>query len=155
MDAERVSSRKNPVIVRLRTLAAEAAVRRAEGEFVCDGEKLLTEALDKGAEITLVLWKERAHETAGLENVRQIVVPAELFDYASPMKNSPGPLFTVRMRAEEAEPRFERALLLENVQDPGNVGTLIHRPENRPRHDGRDLPGASGAHGRRRGKGAV
>lgn len=125
MDAERVSSRKNPVIVRLRTLAAEAAVRRAEGEFVCDGEKLLTEALDKGAEITLVLWKERAHETAGLENVRQIVVPAELFDYASPMKNSPGPLFTVRMRAEEAEPRFERALLLENVQDPGNVGTLI------------------------------
>ena len=57
--------------------------------------------------------------------VRQIVAPAELFDYASPMKNSPGPLFTVRMRTEEAEPRFERALLLENVQDPGNVGTLI------------------------------
>ena len=125
MDAERVSSRKNPVIVRLRTLAADAAFRRAEGEFVCDGEKLLTEALDKGAELTLVLRKERARETAGLENVRQIVVPAELFDYASPMKNSPGPLFTVRMRTEEAEPRFERALLLENVQDPGNVGTLI------------------------------
>ena len=125
MDAERVSSRKNPVIVRLRTLAADAAFRRAEGEFVCDGEKLLTEALDKGAEPTLVLWKERARETEGLENVRQIVAPAELFDYASPMKNSPGPLFTVRMRTEEAEPRFERALLLENVQDPGNVGTLI------------------------------
>ena len=125
MDAERVSSRKNPVIVRLRTLAAEAAFRRAEGEFVCDGEKLLTEALDKGAELTLVLWKERARETEGLENVRQLVVPAELFEYVSPMKNSPGPLFTVRLRAEEAEPRFERALLLENVQDPGNVGTLI------------------------------
>ena len=125
MDAERVTSRKNPVVVRLRALAADAGLRRAEGEFVCDGGKLLTEALDKGAEVTLVVWKERARSLPGLENVRQLVVPAELFDYVSPMKNSPGPLFSVRFRPEEAEPRFDRALLLENVQDPGNVGTLI------------------------------
>ena len=112
MDAERVTSRKNPVVVRLRALAADAGLRRAEGEFVCDGGKLLTEALDKGAEVTLVVWKERARSLPGLENVRQLVVPAELFDYVSPMKNSPGPLFSVRFRPEEAEPRFDRALLL-------------------------------------------
>jgi TrmH family RNA methyltransferase len=40
------------------------------------------------------------------------------------MKNSPGPLFTLAIPAE-AEPTFERAILLENVQDPGNVGTVI------------------------------
>ncbi len=40
------------------------------------------------------------------------------------MKNSPGPLFTVAIPPDGA-PSFPRALLLENVQDPGNVGTLI------------------------------
>ncbi len=125
MDAERISSRKNPVIIRLRALAADPATRCREGEFVCDGGKLLAEALEKRAGISLILWKERMQDLPGLENVRQIVVPSELFDYVSPMKNSPGPLFTVCMKQEEAEPCFERALLLENVQDPGNVGTLI------------------------------
>ena len=125
MDAERLSSRKNPAVVRLRTLAADPGFRREEGEFVCDGRKLLTEALEKGAEITTLVWKERTEDLPGLGDVRQIVVPAELFEYVSPMKNSPGPLFTVRMKAEETQPHFERALLLEGVQDPGNVGTLI------------------------------
>lgn len=125
MDAQWLSSRKNPIIVRLRALAADASLRRAEGEYLCDGGKLLHEALEKGAAITSVLWKERAQALPGLEHVRQYAAPAELFDYASPMKNSPGPLFTLRIPPQEAEPRFERALVLENVQDPGNVGTLI------------------------------
>ena len=40
------------------------------------------------------------------------------------MKNSPGPLFTLALPAEP-EGVFNRAILLENVQDPGNVGTVI------------------------------
>ena len=125
MEAERLTSRKNRVIARFRVLADDAALRHAEGEYVCDGGKLLTEALDKGAAITQILWKERAQDLPGLEEIRQYVAPSELFDYASPMKNSPGPLFSLRMPEPEMEPRFSRALLLENVQDPGNVGTLI------------------------------
>lgn len=125
MDVQRLTSRKNPIIVRLRALAADAAFRRTEGEYLCDGGKLLTEALEKGAAITSVLWKERAQSLTGLEGVRQYAAPEELFDYVSPMKNSPGPLFTLRIPEAEAEPFFDRALLLENVQDPGNVGTLI------------------------------
>ena len=122
---QELTSRKNATIVRLRALAADGAFRRAEGEYVCDGEKLLREALDKGAELRCVLWKERAQTLPGLEGVAQFVAPAELFDYASPMKNSPGPLFTLAIPPEEREAAFERAILLENVQDPGNVGTIL------------------------------
>ncbi len=124
MAFEQITSRKNPVIVRLRTLAADGAFRRSEGEYVCDGHKLLAEALDKGATLRCVLWKEKPGEGAISSSVRQYIVPADLFDYASPMKNSPGPLFTVAI-PEESEPVFDRAILLENVQDPGNVGTVI------------------------------
>ena len=122
---QELTSRKNATIVRLRALAADGAFRRAEGEYLCDGEKLLFEALEKGAQLRCVLWKEKARTLPGLADVPQFVAPAELFDYASPMKNSPGPLFTLAIPPEEAEPAFERAILLENVQDPGNVGTLL------------------------------
>ena len=121
---EHITSRKNPLILRLRALSTDGAFRRAEGEYLCDGHKLLKEALDKGAELRTVRWKGRAGETPLPESVRQLTVPEELFDYVSPMKNSPGPLFTLAIPAEP-EPVFERAILLENVQDPGNVGTVI------------------------------
>ena len=124
MAVEHITSRKNAIIQRLRTLAADGAFRRAEGEYLCDGHKLLAEALDKGAELRCVLWKERPGKTALPAAARQYTAPAELFDYVSPMKNSPGPLFTLEL-PEEAEPVFTRAILLENVQDPGNVGTVI------------------------------
>ena len=124
MAVEHITSRKNPLILRLRALAADGAYRRAEGEYLCDGHKLLYEALDKGAEVRSVLWKEKPGETELPAQVRQYSAPADLFDYASPMKNSPGPLFTLTI-PDETEPIFDRAILLENVQDPGNVGTVI------------------------------
>ena len=121
---EHITSRKNPLILRLRALSTDGAFRRAEGEYLCDGYKLLAEALDKGAELRTVLWREKAGETPLPDSVRQVTVPEDLFDYASPMKNSPGPLFTLAI-PREPEPVFSQAILLENVQDPGNVGTVI------------------------------
>ena len=125
MGIEAISSRKNQHIVRLRSLAADGAFRREQGEYLCDGIKLLREALAQGADLRTVLWKKQAEDLAGLEGVKQYVAPAELFDYASPMKNSPGPVFTVAIPEEETDSPLENAIVLENVQDPGNVGTVL------------------------------
>ena len=125
MGIESITSRKNQTIVRLRLLAADGAFRREQGEYLCDGIKLLQEALTQGAELRCVLWKEQAEALPGLGGVKQYVAPAALFDYASPMKNSPGPVFTVAMPREAADAALENAIVLENVQDPGNVGTVL------------------------------
>ena len=125
MPVEIITSRKNTLIQRLRALAADSEFRRAEGEYLCDGHKLLTEALDKGAEIRTVLWKEKPGEAKLPDSVRQYTAPAELFDYASPMKNSPGPLFTAELPSRPLPAAPRRVMVLENVQDPGNVGTVI------------------------------
>lgn len=122
---ETVSSRKNAVIRRLRALASDGAYRREAGEYVCDGWKTLCEALQFGARVKTVLWKGEARPLPGLEAAAQFCAPPELFDYASPLTNSPGPLFTVAMPEEEPELRLRNALVLENVQDPGNVGTVV------------------------------
>lgn len=122
---ESISSRKNSYIRHLRLLAADGAYRREQGEFLCDGRKLLLEALSFGARITSVLWRDHAEPMDGLLDAAQYTAAEELFDYASPMKNSPGPLFTVSMRGCGKPGKLQNAVILENVQDPGNVGTVI------------------------------
>lgn len=122
---EKLTSRKNEYIRRLRFLASDRDCRAAHGEFVCDGLKLLKEALCFNAEVTSVLWKKSAEDFRGLDGAAQYIADSELFDYASPMKNSPGPLFTVKIPAQDLSSPVKNALILESVQDPGNVGTVI------------------------------
>lgn len=109
----------------MRALANDGTYRREKGQFLCDGVKTLREALCFGARVCSVLWKERAVEVEGLDCPEQYLAPAELFDYASYMKNSPGPLFAVAMPDHAPGRAIGNAVILENVQDPGNVGTVI------------------------------
>jgi len=130
---EHITSRKNAYIAHLRLLARDSAYRREQQEFVCDSPKLLEEALLFHAEITSVLWKAGraedpvpAHSAlSALQPVKQYSAPEELFDYASPMANSPGPVFTVRLPRQDTETPVRKAIVLEHVQDPGNIGTVI------------------------------
>ena len=122
---DKLTSRKNEYIRRLRLLAADGKYRCECGEYVCDGLKLLKEAVQFHAELTSVLWKNEAADVCGIENAPQYIADSELFDYASPMKNSPGPVFTVKIPSENSEAKIRNALVLETVQDPGNVGTVI------------------------------
>lgn len=122
---ERISSRKNAHIARLRRLASEGAFRRETGETVLDGEKLLAEALASGCEVTSLLAAEGSLPARVPELARLYAAPPELVAYASPVKNSPGPVFTLRLPGRRAPERVESAIVLESVQDPGNVGTVV------------------------------
>lgn len=120
---EKLSSRQNKIIAHVRKLGSDKSYRYEHGEAVCDGIKLLREAIMWGVEITAVLWAGEA-AFALPEGVRQYSVSQELIDYASPLKNSQGALFTFRMPSwPEKEPG--RCLVLETVQDPGNLGTIL------------------------------
>lgn len=120
---ERITSRKNQYIAHLRALASSGEYRREKGEFVLDGEKLLREALSNGAEVKSVLWSEESHPLEG--DFLRFTAPRELVEYASPVKQSPGPVFTVAIRETALPEVLSNAVVLENVQDPGNVGTAI------------------------------
>ena len=108
---EQIRSRKNQYILHLRALAKSADARREAEEYVCDGEKLLREALQFGAEVTSVLWREAAAFSLP-DGIAQYAADAELVEYASPLMHSPGPVFTVRIPVMR-------------LPEPGNVGTVI------------------------------
>ena len=122
---ERITSRKNRIIATLRSLGREADTRRESRLFLCDGVKLLEEAVYAGAEIETVLWKEGGAAPVDGTAGKQFIAPAEVFEAASPMANSPGPVFAVRIPSGSDAENPHNAIVLENVQDPGNVGTVI------------------------------
>lgn len=120
---EKISSRQNKIIAHIRRLGSDRAYRRSCGQYVCDGEKLLREALIWGAEVKIALWS-RPPCVALPDTAAQYEAPQELLDYATSLKNCPGVLFTVEQkRWEPAAPG--RTLVLETIQDPGNLGTIL------------------------------
>jgi len=121
---KKLTSRKSAVIREFRDLARSAALRDEKSLFLCDGRKLLLEALRSGTSVETVLWKEERE--AQMPPFRQeYLLPVDLFDYVSPMSNSPGPLFSVQIPARPDLGSARRVLALEELQDPGNVGTVL------------------------------
>ena len=120
---EYISSRKNNHIRYLRELASSAGIRYEAGEYVCSGMKLLSEALCEGALVKSVLWADEPLMEVPDAVVR--ICPAEILSYASPLTNSAGPVFTVAIPADELPEICHRAIILDGVQNPGNVGTII------------------------------
>lgn len=133
-----ITSRKNPMIGEYRRLAADREYRRETRSCLGQGRKLLEEALDAGLALTSVMSAEPAERLD--PSVAQYRVTPELLDYVSPMKSAPELLFVCRI--PEAGPvAGDRLLLAEDLQDPGNVGTLI-RTANAFGFDGVILAGA-------------
>ena len=121
---EKLTSRKSAVIRAFRDLAGSASLRQEKGLFLCDGGKLLAEALRSGASVETVLWRE-ARDADAPAFPQEYLLPGDLFDYVSPLSNSPGPLFSVRMPSPPDLNAVRRVLALEELQDPGNVGTVL------------------------------
>lgn len=117
---EILRSRQNDTVRRFIALGSDPGARRAAGEYIGAGRTLLDEAAASGAEVTCVLSTEPVEGFS----VCRLVTP-ELLRAVSPLQNCPGPVFSVRMRAIPPAEKLSRVIVLENVQDPGNVGTVL------------------------------
>ena len=127
MREEAVTSRANPLCTHFRKLAASRTYREACGEFLCDGPKLLEEAVKWGAELTAVLYTEGAGLPPLPDFVRRVRVSEGVMEAVSPAKTPQGVVFSCKMPPTLDVERLRpgRYLLLEGVQDPGNVGAVL------------------------------
>ncbi len=123
---EQITSRKNPLMTHIRKLSTDRAYRRQCGEYLGDGVKLAAEAVRWGAELTVVVCTPEAELPDLPEQVRAVQVPGDVMESISPMKTPQGTLFLCRIPYREAPQQLEgeRYLVLDGVQDPGNVGTI-------------------------------
>ena len=122
---EHITSRHNPLMGHIRRLAGSAAYRWETGEFLCDSPKLLQEALLWQAEITAVVTISPLPRLP--EHIRQVQVPEDVMASISPVKTPQGVLFTCRLPQLPLPQTLtgRQYVLLDGVQDPGNVGTIL------------------------------
>jgi TrmH family RNA methyltransferase len=126
-----ISSRDNPIFKRLKKIAESARARREAQMTLLDGEHLLTAYLDVGGQPhTLVraasLDAARLGQLAArCSQAKTIVLPDALFSELSPVATPAGMLAEAAWLAASAIDATPLVIVLEDIQDPGNLGAML------------------------------
>ncbi len=124
---EYITSRQNPLCAHIRKLGTDQAYRRAQGLFLIEGVKLLEECAKWGGVIdTLVCAEGAALPFPAPAAGRTVTVPADLLKTLSAVESPQGVLAVCKAPSLVAPDTLpgSRYLVLDGVQDPGNVGTV-------------------------------
>ncbi len=119
---EIITSRENKKIKETRKLLSRKA-RKQTGKYLIEGFHLLTEAVKAEVEILDVFVTADKVEKIPA-SVKYTLVSDEVLKTLTET-GSPQGLVAVVKQSENIKISFQKVLVLENVQDPGNVGTMI------------------------------
>ena len=121
---ERITSRKNTFLQQVKKLLSSKKERQNAGLFVADGTKLLQEAVRWYDGLDTVILSDGVDaEVPG--HVRTIRVPEDVMASISPMETPQGALFLCRLPQKQEFVPKPGMLLLDGIQDPGNIGTIL------------------------------
>ena len=121
---ERITARKNPLLQQVRKLLSSRKERESTGLFVADGTKLLAEAAKWWPGLHTVILSDGI-EADVPDHVRVVSVPKDVMESISPMQTPQGALFLCRLPEKKAFVPQPGMLLLDGIQDPGNLGTIL------------------------------
>lgn len=124
MEEIRISSRKNALLQQVKKLLTSRKERQETGLFVADGTKLLAEAVKYWPGLETVILSDGV-EAQIPEYVKRIRVPGDVMESISPMETPQGALFVCRLPEKSAFVPEAGMLLLDGIQDPGNLGTIL------------------------------
>lgn len=120
----RITSRKNPLIQQVRRLLTSKKERESAGLFVADGTKLLDEAIRHYPGLDTVILSDGVVADIP-EQITVVRVPEDVMAYISPMETPQGALFLCRLPGQKAFAAQTGMLILDGIQDPGNLGTIL------------------------------
>jgi TrmH family RNA methyltransferase len=129
-----ITSTSNARIKRVRVLQSERRAREAEGVLVVEGPRLLREALLAGLTPDLTLYTEDFAATEGGEALLERVEGAALVSgavmkAASDTESPQGVLAVVPAPSLPFPAGLDFALVVDGVQNPGNLGAILRTAE--------------------------
>lgn len=124
MTEQRITSRKNPLLQQVKKLLSSRKAREEAGLFAADGVKLLAEAVRWYPGLDTVILSDGVHADVP-ESVRLFRVPEDVMASISPMESPQGALFLCRLPEKKTYAPTPGCLLLDGIQDPGNLGTIL------------------------------
>ena len=126
---EQITSANNPLIKELRKLSIDNTAYRKQGRVWLEGDHLCKAALLRGFKPALGLFSESfwplaqsIHTQAAIKN---IVIPDTLFTQISGLESSASMGFVVDLPAQSPLQPLSASLILDRVQDAGNVGSML------------------------------
>lgn len=131
-----ITSTSNAKVKRLVNLAQKSKLRRSEGVFTVEGMKMFLEAPDdwiKEVYISESLMGKKHPDR--LEGVNYEVVSDEVFKKISDTQTPQGVLCVMKMPVYkladmlQVKNKAPLLMILEDIQDPGNLGTIIRAGE--------------------------
>lgn len=127
-----ITSRDNPKLKRVRLLQADAKARREACSFVVEGVRLVEEAWSSGWQLEWVIYSADLSERGRqlLDQLRASRVPldevsAAVLQSVSDTQSPQGILGVVQARRFHLAQALNFVLILDQVRDPGNLGTIL------------------------------
>lgn len=124
-----IHSRDNAFYKELRRLAQDPAAYRRQGRVWLEGDHLCRAALARGLQPAIAvfsesLWRQSAHEWDGLAG-RVVIVADELLKALSALESAAPMGFVLDLPAAPAVAPDLPSVVLDRLQDAGNVGTIL------------------------------
>jgi RNA methyltransferase, TrmH family len=126
----RISARDNPVLARIRKLLADPGGYRRAGAIWLEGDHLLRAALARGVVLSQVLLPAAREGDAALQALaaqapRVAVVDDRLWRELSTLDSPPSIGALIDLPAAAAITSGVASVVLDRVQDAGNVGSML------------------------------
>ena len=128
----RITSPQNPRIKGAARLAQSSRDRRKSGRCILEGEHLVAVYCDRVGPPETLIVADDALATPGIAALFRrvpssdaLVVSATLFGTIAALPPEVGVLAVIRTPQSTPAPPADFCLLLEDLQDPGNVGTIL------------------------------
>ena len=115
-----ITSKSNPIIKAVSALS-DKKFRKQNGQYIVEGIKPVKECIEAGCQIERII----CIETLERDFVNPTVVSESVFKSISSEITPQGVLAVVKMPRVPIAPPQKSCLLLDCLQDPGNLGTVI------------------------------
>ncbi len=134
----RVASRQNPLVKELRRALARGEAT-PDGHCAIESLRLIEEAIRSGLRFKAVFFRQSSIALAErllpqiAAQVETLLLPNEIFDSAVATETPQGVAALVKVRSFSLEdvlrPDLPLVLVLNGIQDPGNLGTMLRSAE--------------------------
>jgi TrmH family RNA methyltransferase len=136
MSFKHIISRDNPVFKQLKKFADNARERHSEGKTLLDGVHLIESYISAfgmpdvaGLELIIIPEGKSSVEATGLiqalVDVSTVMLPTLMFAEITPVASATGILALVKIPQLPVPENPTFALMLEDIQDPGNLGSML------------------------------
>ena len=125
-----ITSRDNPLLQKLRKLSQDGGAYRKLAEVWLEGDHLCRAAVQHGRTVVQAVLSEPAWQDASMRGLasaasRVVVVPEPLFRTLTTLESPSGIGFVVSLEAAPALRPVVPTIVLDRLQDAGNVGSIL------------------------------